>query len=117
MVCQLKSIRYVYNTIYRYHFSEYFNYGYNDFLSNLANSLNDNGICLVGTPNITSDRYASKYSRKGHVNLKDYKSLKSIGDKYFSYSFQFGMNDEVIHTGFPQMAQFLWILCGNPKRK
>jgi len=83
----------------------------NDFLSNLKWSLNDKGICLIGTPNITANKYASEYSREGHVNLKDHKSLKKvIGDKYFQNSFLFGMNDEVIHTGFPQMAHFLWLV-------
>ena len=85
------------------------------FLSSLVTSLNENGICLIGTPNITADKYANEYSREGHINLKDHKSLKTIGEKYFNNSFLFGMNDEVVHTGFPQMAHFLWLLCVNPK--
>ena len=85
------------------------------FLTNIVASLNDNGICLIGTPNITADKYANEYSREGHVNLKDHESLKMIGEKYFYKSFMFGMNDEVVHSGFPQMAHFLWLLCVNPK--
>ena len=86
-----------------------------DFLSNLVTSMNHNGTCLIGTPNITADKYASVYSREGHINLKDHESLKTIGEKYFNNSFLFGMNDEVVHTGFPQMAHFLWLLCVSPK--
>ena len=86
------------------------------FLNNLVASLNPNGICLIGTPNIESDKYASKYSKEAHVNLKDYKELKSIGENYFQNSFIFGMNDEVVHTGFPQMSHFLWVLCVGPKQ-
>ena len=87
-----------------------------DFLKNLAGTLDEHGVCLIGTPNKTSEKYASKFSKKGHINLKDHKSLKSIGDKYFHNSFLFGMNDEVVHTGFPQMAHFLWLLCVGPKK-
>ncbi len=86
------------------------------FLLNLVASLNDNGICLIGTPNITADQYASEYSKEGHINLKDHESLKAIGENYFKNSFQFGMNDEVVHTGFSPMAHFLWLLCVNPKK-
>ena len=85
------------------------------FLTNLVASLNDNGTCIIGTPNKTADKYASEYSREGHINLKDHESLKTLGEKYFHKSFLFGMNDEVVHTGFPQIAHFLWILCVGPK--
>ena len=86
------------------------------FLLNLVASLNDNGICLIGTPNITADQYASEYSKEGHINLKDHESLKAIGENYFKNSFQFGMNDEVVHTGFSPMAHFLWVLCMDPRK-
>jgi 2-polyprenyl-3-methyl-5-hydroxy-6-metoxy-1,4-benzoquinol methylase len=87
-----------------------------DFLSNLSASLNENGICLIGTPNIRADKYASKYSKASHVNLKDYKTLRAIGDKYFNNSLHFGMNDEIVHTGFPQMAHYLWLVCIGPRQ-
>jgi cyclopropane fatty-acyl-phospholipid synthase-like methyltransferase len=87
-----------------------------NFLENLSNSLSDNGICLIGTPNLSSEKYASKYSKIGHVNLKDHMSLKSIGEKYFKNSFLFGMNDEIVHTGFSQMCHYLWALCVDSKK-
>ena len=87
------------------------------FLSNLASSLNVNGVCLIGTPNITANKYASKFSKEGHINLKDHESLKAIGEKYFENIFQFGMNDEVVHTGYSPMSHFLWLLSVNPKIK
>ena len=86
------------------------------FLTNLVASLKDNGICLIGTPNIAAEKYASKYSKEGHVNLKDHTSLKDIGVKYFENSFQFGMSDEVVHTGFLPMSHFLWLLCISPTK-
>jgi hypothetical protein len=27
----------------------------------------------------------------------------------------YGMNDEVVHTGFPKMAHYLFIVCADPK--
>ena len=87
-----------------------------NFLKNLSDSISDNGICLIGTPNVSSEKYASEYSKIGHVNLKDHMSLKSIGEKHFKNSFLFGMNDEIVHTGFPQMCHYLWILCVGPKK-
>ena len=87
-----------------------------EFLKNLAGTLGEHGVCLIGTPNETSEKYASEFSKEGHINLKNHKSLKSIGDKYFHNSFLFGMNDEVVHTGFPQMAHFLWLVGVGPKK-
>jgi len=86
------------------------------FLENLADTLGKHGVCLIGTPNETSKEYANKFSKKGHINLKNHKTLKSIGDEYFHNSFLFGMNDEVVHTSFPQMAQFLWLMGVGPKK-
>ena len=86
-----------------------------NFLSNLKASLTDTGVCLIGTPNVEAEKHASPYSKEGHVNLKDHDSLKEIGNNYFSNSFLFSMNDEVVHTGFSKMAHFLWILCVGPK--
>lgn len=86
------------------------------FMKNLTSSINDNGVCIIGTPNKTADQYANNWSREGHVNLKDYQSLMDLSSEYFENVFFFGMNDEVIHTGFPQMSHFIWALCVTPKR-
>ena len=86
-----------------------------NFLFNIIASLNDNGVCIIGTPNIAAEEFASKYSKAGHINLKDHKALKSIGEEYFNNSFLFGMNDEMVHTGFPQMSHYLWVLCSGQK--
>ena len=65
---------------------------------------------MIGTPNKTSQKYASKYSKKGHVNTKTYENLASLGKKYFNNYFIFGMNDEVVHTGYPNMCHYLWLI-------
>jgi 2-polyprenyl-3-methyl-5-hydroxy-6-metoxy-1,4-benzoquinol methylase len=85
------------------------------FLRNLARSLKPNGVAVIGTPNLASDRYASKWSKDGHVNLKDHAALRSCLQKHFQNVFMFSMNDEVVHTGFYPMAHYLWALCVSPE--
>lgn len=86
------------------------------FLSHIAASLKAHGVCLIGTPNVMAEQYASENARKGHVNLKDFGTLKTLSERYFHNVFMFSMNDEVVHTGFSPMAHFLWALCVAPKK-
>ena len=41
------------------------------FVGNLAASLNPQGVCLIGSPSLQSQAYATKASKAGHVNCKD----------------------------------------------
>ena len=84
------------------------------FLSHLCGSLDKHGVCVIGTPNETSEKFASPFSKEGHVNLKRYEDLEDIGQKYLNNHFIFGMNDEVVHTGFPAMAHFHWLIGVGP---
>ena len=65
------------------------------------------GMAIIGTPNITSADHASSASRAGHVNLFGAKRLEGAMKKYFRNVFIFGMNDELMHTGFYPMAHYL----------
>ncbi|MBA3011087.1 MAG: class I SAM-dependent methyltransferase [Proteobacteria bacterium] len=85
------------------------------FMENICKSLGKNGTCIIGTPNKTAEKYASEGSKKGHVNLKDFESLKALTATYFHNTFHFGMNDEMIHTGFPPMTHYRWSLSTSPK--
>ena len=86
-----------------------------EFMDNLCKSLTEWGVCIIGTPNKLADKYANDWSHKGHVNLKDNKELMSMVNNFFHKAFFFGMNDEMIHTGFPPMTHFMWALCIGPK--
>jgi len=77
------------------------------FFSSICNNLSREGICIIGTPNETSDQYASKVTRMGHVNLYSWERLRNTINKYFDNVFLFSANDEVVHTGFYPMAQYL----------
>ena len=85
------------------------------FIENSLKSLNDTGVCIFGMPSIQSQLYASKASKEGHVNCKSGDELKYTLKKYFHNVFIFSMNDEVVHTGFTPMAQYLFAVCTNLK--
>lgn len=80
------------------------------FLDHLAASLHPQGVCLLGTPSLESQVYASPPSKAGHVNCKDGPALRRLVSTRFHNVFIFAMNDEVVHTGFTPMAHYLWAL-------
>ena len=79
-----------------------------NFMENQTSMLSKSGVMIVGTPNITASSYASPQSEVGHINLKSYEGLCSLMRDYFENVFMFGMNDEVLHTGFGPMCQYIW---------
>jgi cyclopropane fatty-acyl-phospholipid synthase-like methyltransferase len=80
------------------------------FVSNIAASLTEHGVLVIGTPSIQSQSYASAPSKEGHVNCKDAAQLKDLMSGFFHNVFIFSMNDEVVHTGFYPMAHYLFAL-------
>ncbi|MBI5195201.1 MAG: methyltransferase domain-containing protein [Nitrospirae bacterium] len=78
------------------------------FMTNISRSLKPDGICIIGTPNINAQQYASPESAEGHINLKGAQSLKDLLLRHFSNVFIFSMNDEIVHTGFYSMAHYLF---------
>ena len=80
------------------------------FLRNLSHSLKTNGVMIVGTPSLESQKYASVPSKIGHINCKSYYDLKKIMQKYFERVFMFSMNDEMLHTGFYGMSHYLFAI-------
>jgi len=85
------------------------------FMQNIADSLNNYGILVLGSPSLESQNFASASSKIGHVNCKRGPDLKSLVEKFFHTVFLFSMNDEVVHTGFHPMAHYL-IAVGSHKR-
>ncbi|MCA9472993.1 MAG: class I SAM-dependent methyltransferase [Nitrospirales bacterium] len=79
----------------------------NKFMENLSASLSEHSICILGTPNITASRYASRFAAEGHINLKSSETLYELMSSYFHHCLLFSMNDEVVHTGFYPMAHYL----------
>lgn len=87
------------------------------FIGNMVASLNQHGVCIIGSPSLESQSYASPPSREGHINCKTGAGLKALMQSFFHNVFIFSMNDEVIHTGFQPMAHYLFALCTDRRAK
>lgn len=89
----------------------------NQFMTNIVGSLTVEAMAVIGAPSLNSQAYASPPSREGHVNCKDGPGMKELLARYFVHVFVFSMNDEVVHTGYHPMAQYLMALCCSPRRR
>ena len=78
-----------------------------NFMRSTCKALKSDGIFIVGMPSIESQKYASAVNKKEHINCKTGKSLKKFCEKFFKSVFLFSMNDEVVHTGFTPMSQYI----------
>ena len=80
------------------------------FMRNVLSSIGTkkNAVCIIGTPNIVAASYASPQSAIAHINLKSFETLNDTMEKYFENVFLFGMNDEVVHTGYDSMCHYIW---------
>lgn len=79
-------------------------------------NLAEEGVVMIGTPNITSAAYASEASQKGHVNLYSAERLETNMKNICHNVFLFGINDEMVHTGYHPMCHFL-VAMGCYRRK
>lgn len=86
-----------------------------NFLSNMAHSLDDHGTLILGMPSLESQPYASPISKEGHVNCKSMPDFKATMQHYFHNVYMFSMNDEVVHTGFHKMANYIFAVCASKK--
>jgi len=87
----------------------------NTFLSNIKNSLTKSGVLVIGMPSLESQVYASHASKLGHINCKKSEDLKTTLMQHFENVFMFSMNDEVVHTGFYRMANYILAVCVSPR--
>lgn len=85
------------------------------FVRALIPHLNLNGMVVIGTPSVYSYPYQSPLSQASHVKCYDREELVAILDDSFGRVLAFSMNDEIVHTGSPQMAWYYFIVAFNPK--
>lgn len=85
------------------------------YMKNVVLSLREHGAFIVGIPSLESQKYASSGSKEGHINCMSGEDLRAFCRQYFHSVFMFGMNDEVVHTGFLPMAHYLIALCVHPR--
>lgn len=86
------------------------------FVKNIANSLTNNGILILGTPNKYAEEWASRESKIGHINWKTHETLETLLSNYFQNVFMYSMNDEVLHIGFDKMGHYILAVGSVPIR-
>ena len=88
------------------------------FMTHISASLSERagGVVILGTPSLESQAYASEISRAGHVNCKTQAELRALCARHFSTVLLFGMNDEMVHTGFGPLCHYLWAVCSGPRQ-
>lgn len=67
-------------------------------------------VAIIGMPSLESQAYASPLSAQNHVNCKTEGQLWSLMRLHYRHVFTFGMNDEVVHTGFGPMCHYRFAL-------
>ncbi len=82
----------------------------NAFIDHICAALTPQAVCILGTPNVTANEYASPASKEGHINLKSAETLRDLLARRFHNVFSFSMNDEVVHTGYAPMAHYLFAI-------
>lgn len=87
-------------------------------MANIVSSLKaDSGVFIAGCPSLESQAYAAPISKAGHVNCKTGEKFREDALRFFTNVFLFGMNDEVLTTGFPAMCHYLLVLCTGPRKQ
>jgi SAM-dependent methyltransferase len=86
------------------------------YMANLCASLDEHGIVVVGMPSLESQVHASPQSKAGHVNCKTGPDLRRLFEEWFHVVLVFSMNDEVVHTGFEPMANYLLVVATGAKQ-
>jgi len=87
----------------------------NLFIKNILTMLEEDGVVIIGTPSLESQKYASEHNKIGHVNCKSGYEFRIFLENFFNNVFLFSVNDEIIHTGFSKMAHYLIALCVGKK--
>jgi hypothetical protein len=85
-------------------------------LRTVVKSLKDDGVFIVGMPSLETQTYASEANIEAYVNCQAASQLSKTLKGYFSNVFSFGMNDEVLHTGYSGMCHYLSNVCVGPIR-
>ena len=85
-------------------------------IENIVRCLPNDGVLITGTPNKTAGQYASPQSAALHINQKSSDELRTLMQRYFHNVFMFGMNDEVLHTGYAPMCHYIWALAVGVRR-
>lgn len=87
-----------------------------EIVNKYSDYLTKNGIMIIGTPNNQFYKYRGEGSKKAHIFEYNPENFNLLLNKYFNRTIFFSMNDEIIHTGNPNLAWFLFGIGINPKK-
>jgi len=65
-------------------------------------------VCVIGTPSIEGQLYASEISKREHVNCVSKAGLRLRMQRHWKQVFVLGMNDTTLHTGHDSMMHYLF---------
>ncbi len=86
-----------------------------EFCRVMIEHMKEDGVAVIGTPNIVMQPFAREVVQKVHINLYDQERLYELMNQYFRNVFIFNMTDEVVHTGFNPMSCYIFAVCCNFK--
>lgn len=86
-------------------------------IEKMMSFLKPTGMAIIGTPSIYSYKFQSEISKASHVKCYDQEELVKMIDNYFGRTLAFSMNDEIVHTGFPKMAWYYFVIGLVPKTR
>lgn len=86
-------------------------------IARMAEIIQPNGMIIVGSPSIYSYAFQSPQSQASHIHCYDQKELVNVIERYFGRTLAFSMNDEIVHTGFPKLAWYYFVIGLVPKRE
>lgn len=85
-------------------------------LGEMARHLTPAGMLIVGSPSLYSWPHQSPLSQASHVKCYDQQELQALVDRHCGRTLAFGMNDELVHTGYPKMSWYTFVLGFVPRR-
>jgi 2-polyprenyl-3-methyl-5-hydroxy-6-metoxy-1,4-benzoquinol methylase len=80
-------------------------------INSLAGALKDYGTLIIGTPNVRSQEFASQRRKMSHPFEYDYETFRKLLSDSFHRVFIFSMTDEIVSTGFSQLAWYFMAVC------
>ncbi len=83
----------------------------NLFLQKVYQALELDGVAILGAPSLESQQYASEVNKLTHVNCMSRGDALEELSGFFKNVMPFSMNDEVVHTGFDEMAHYNIFVC------
>lgn len=85
------------------------------YMETVSMNLKSDGVFVVGTPSLEQQQFSKENISGAHVNCYKGEELYEMLKRYFHNVFLFTQNDEIIHTGYLRMANYLIAVCSHKR--